>query len=78
MPTKAIGIKELQRDLTKIAREARRGASFIVLKHAVPMFRIEPPALQNKKYSWADIEKLQVHTGQQNLSRDIDKIVYGL
>lgn len=75
---KIIGIKELHHNLAKIAKEAKRGTSFVVLKHTTQMFRIEPPTTQEKKYTWADLEKLQVNTGQKNLSRDIDHIVYGI
>ncbi|MSU74984.1 MAG: hypothetical protein EXS55_00485 [Candidatus Magasanikbacteria bacterium] len=78
MREKTIGLKELHRNLSKIAKEAFRGASFVVLNHTTTMFRIEPPTPPQKKYSWADLKNLQFKGGDKNLSRDIDKIVYGL
>ena len=77
MQTKTIGVKQLHQQLDKITRETRRGTSFVVLKHTIPLFRIEPIA-PTKKHSWADIKKLQFNSGEKNLSKNIDKIVYGL
>ena len=48
MEPQFIGVKQLHRDLPKIAERVRRGQSFIVMKHAKPILRIEP-VRQTKK-----------------------------
>lgn len=78
MPEQTIGVKELHANLPKIARQVQRGVSFVVLKHTTPLFRIEPIKKDTKKtYSLKDFEKLQFHSGEKNLSKKIDAIVYG-
>ncbi len=79
MQTKTIGIKELQQNLAKITKEASRGASFAVFKHTTFLCRIEPPATTpDKKYTLADFKKIQFRSGDKNLSKNIDKILYGV
>lgn len=74
-----IGIKELHKELTRVAAATQKGKSFIVLKHAKPIFRIEPVRQMGKKrYTIADILELQFHSGKKSLSKNIDKIVYGI
>lgn len=79
MEPKIIGVKQLYRELPKIARAAKRGQSFLVVKHATPLFRIEPilPA-RPKKYTLKDFEKIQFRGGDPDLSKNIDKILYGV
>ena len=78
MQTKTIGVKQLHQQLDKITRETRQGTSFVVLKHTTPLFRIEPINPIQKKYTLDDFKKLQFHSGEKNLSKNIDKIVYGI
>ena len=74
-----IGINQLHKELTKVTRATQRGRSFLVMKHAKPMFRIEPAtAPQAKKYRLSDLLALQFHGDDKNLSKNIDKIVYGV
>ncbi len=74
-----IGVKEFHTNLPKIARAVRRGTSYIVMKHARPLFRIEPmqkdPA--HRKYTFEDLMKLRFRNGEKNLSQRVDEIVYG-
>ena len=85
---KIIGVKELRTKLPAIARAVGRGERFLVMRHLTPLFRIEPPALAKishpvekerptlaeafKDLQWSDPK------GDKNLSKNIDKIVYGV
>lgn len=75
-----IGIKQLHKELTKVAHAAQRGKSFLVVRHAKPVFRIEPamPAGKRKKYQLSDLLALRFHSGDKNLSQKVDEIVYGI
>lgn len=43
MPMKnTIGVRELREETAKYAKRVQKGESFIVLKHARPLFRIGP------------------------------------
>lgn len=78
METTTIGIKQLHTKLKTITRAAVLGRSFIVLKNARPVFRIEPVVKQTKKaYTLADIMKIRFRGREKNLSKKIDHIVYG-
>ncbi len=82
MDTQIIGIKQLQSQLKRIADEALLGKSFTVVRNSQPVFKIEPVAkTEQKKYSLKDLSRLQEEigfNGGKNLSKDIDRIVYGL
>lgn len=74
-----IGIKELQHNLARVARQTLAGKSFVVLKHAKPLFRIEPINVPGKKtYTIEDLYDIQFETKDRNLSKKIDRITYGL
>ena len=73
-----IGIKKLHQDLTQISLAASRGESFIVVKHAKPVFRIEPVRQFSKRYTIDDLKKLRFNVKDRNLSKKVDKIVYGI
>ncbi|MDO8626435.1 MAG: hypothetical protein Q7K39_03185 [Candidatus Magasanikbacteria bacterium] len=74
-----IGVKKLYRDLHGIARATARGQSFTVVKYSKPIFRIEPVATPNrKKYTLNDLFAIRFKGGDPNLSKNIDKIVYGV
>ena len=77
MQEATIGVRELYTSIPKIARATSRGASFIVVKHAKPLFRIEPLMTRKKEYTLSDFKKLQFKGGGKHTSRDIDSIVYG-
>ena len=78
IPT-TITVRELHQDLPRIAAKVKRGQRFIVVKHAVPLFSIGPAIepLEKPQYTMADFAKIQFKGGK-NLSRDIDKILYGV
>ena len=74
-----IGVKQLYRELPRIARAAGRGQSFTVVKYAKPIFTIEPLAKKvTKKYTLADVFALRFKGGSPNASKNVDKIVYGV
>ena len=76
-----VGIKELHRDLVKITKKAGRGESFLVMKYSKPVFKIEPAeTASTKKYQLEDLLNLrfQPKTKDKNISKNIDKIVYGI
>lgn len=74
-----IGIKELHGKLGTIAAATRRGKSFLVMRHAEPVFRIEPIQSPNQKtYTLEDIKKISFHGQDEKLSKKVDEIVYHL
>ncbi|MEK7084529.1 MAG: hypothetical protein AAB932_04810 [Patescibacteria group bacterium] len=76
-----IGIKELYQTLPKIAEAARKGRSFLVVKHNKPIFRIEPVETarpKKKKNTMAQFAALQFRGGDPMASKEIDRIVYGV
>jgi len=74
-----IGIKQLQTQLKKLTQQVQAGNSFIVVKNSKPVFRIEPIEGQRvKRYTLADLKKLQFRSGQKNLSKSIDSVIYGV
>ncbi len=76
---KTIGARELQRNLKKIFERADKGESFIVAKNARPVFRIEPmETVKKKKYTKKDLFSIRFRSGDKNLSKNIDKILYGI
>lgn len=78
METQIIGIKQLHKDLSKISKQANKGQSFIVVKNSKPMFRLEPlKSLCKPRYTFKDLEKIKFKSKDRNLSKNIDKILYG-
>ena len=78
MQAKIIGVKELIQNLKKIYKKVDQGDEFIVVKNSKPAFRIVPaikPAIKERKYTLKDFKKLQF-SGIENLSENIDKVVY--
>ena len=82
MESKIIGIKQLQTQLKNIADETLKGKSFTVVRNSQPVSKIEPIVqLQQKKYTLKDLINLQEEVGfkgGKNLSKEIDRIVYGI
>lgn len=73
-----IGIKELQGNLKRVADAAQRGETFTVVRDSKPVFRIEPIAGGKKgKYTLRDLLSIRFNSGEKNLSKRIDKILYG-
>lgn len=80
METTTIGIKQLHTKLKAITRAAILGKSFVVMKNARPVFRIEPitkPSAR-KKYTFADLQKIQFKSNDPDLSKKVDEIAYGI
>ena len=74
-----IGVKQLYKNLGAISRRARKGESFVVMKHTTPLFRVVPyeENVEKNLHTLADLTQLQFRSGEKNLGRKIDKIVYG-
>jgi hypothetical protein len=72
-----IGIKEFHKNFVKIAQKAKKGQSFVVVKHSEPLFKIEPPE-NTKKYNLQDFKKIQFKSKDKDLSKNIDQILYGV
>lgn len=71
-----IGVRELQRNLRKISNKALKGQAFVVVRNAKPLFKITPIAASRPKYTLKDFRRLEFDSGERNLSRRIDEIVY--
>lgn len=77
MDNNIIGIKQLHRELSRVAELARLGQSFLVIKNSRPAFRIEPvDSAPIKKYSLANLKTLQFSAKDKNLSKKMDRIIY--
>jgi len=75
---KIIGVRELVRSTKAVSRETRRGVSFIVMRNTKPLFRIEPIAKQRTgKYTLKDLLSIRFKSGEKDLSKRVDEIVYG-
>ena len=73
-----IGIKELQGNLKRVADAAQRGETFTVVRDSKPVFRIEPiVGRKTGKYTLKDLLSIRFNSGEKNLSKRIDKILYG-
>lgn len=79
MQDQIIGIKQLQTHLKQLTQQVQAGGSFVVVKNSKPVFRIEPiEGQRTMKYTLADLKRIQFRSGQKNLSKSIDRIVYGV
>ena len=74
-----IGVKQLYKNLRGIAKRAKAGESFTVVKHATPLFRIVPHEQSDKErpYTLKDVLTLEFRSGEKDLHRKIDTIAYG-
>lgn len=75
-----IGVKQLYKNLRSIAKRAKAGESFLVVKHTTPLFRIVPSdqEVAKKPYTLKDVLDLRFKSGEKNLSEKVDEIVYGI
>jgi prevent-host-death family protein len=72
-----VGIKQLHAELKDLPERVANGEEFIVVKNSKPVFKIVPLAPQpQRKYTLEDFKALQFKGGK-NLSKNIDKILYG-
>lgn len=78
-----VSIRQLHKNLGRIARRVKKGERVLVLRHSEPMFVLTPYEEKRHlarvpKYGLADLQKLKVKGGDRNISRKIDKIVYDI
>lgn len=79
MNMRIIGMKQLYRELKAISQAALQGHSFLVVRNSKPVFRIEPIRKSgDKRYSFADLKKIQFTSSDKNLSKSVDAITYKL
>ena len=75
-----IGIKELHRNLKRVADAALKGASFTVVRDSRPVFQIEPaPSAALRKGGTIEnfLKRASFRSTSKNLSKKVDSIVYG-
>ncbi len=79
MAHQIIGIKELHKNLKRVADAAVKGASFTVVRDSRPVFNVEPVGTEARPGGSMEeiLERLRFSSGDKNLSKNIDKIVYG-
>jgi len=76
---KIIGIRELTRNTKDVYRDTRRGISFVVMRNTEPLFRIEPIGAHRKgKHTLADLLSIRFRSGDKDLSKKVDTVVYGV
>lgn len=79
MADNIIGIKELHRNLKRVADRALKGERFTVIRGSKPVFRIEPTGLGfdgTKTKTVEDFFALKFHHPDPDLSKKIDQILY--
>lgn len=73
-----IGMRQFLRNMKDIKSSVQSGEEFEVLEHSTPVFRVVPIGVVNdKKYNFADLSKLQFADGAKTLAKDVDLVVYG-
>ncbi|PIR83553.1 hypothetical protein COU18_02615 [Candidatus Kaiserbacteria bacterium CG10_big_fil_rev_8_21_14_0_10_51_14] len=82
MADSIIGIKELHRNLKRVADAAVKGKSFTVVRDSKPVFKIEPIGVsgtKSKRTGTLDdfLERASFHSNDPLLSQHIDEVVYG-
>lgn len=71
-----IGIKELHKNLKRVADATLRGARFTVVRDSKPVFRIEPIDMPGAKIRTIDDFLALKFKGDADLSKRIDEIAY--
>ncbi len=78
LPEKSIPVRALYRELPRIAAAVAKGQRFVVTKYGKLIFMLGPIQTERgARYTLKDFTALQWTGGPQNLSRQIDEIVYG-
>ncbi len=74
-----IGVKQFHKDLKKITEMVQKGHEYVVVKNSKPVFRIVPldENKKAKKSLHEEFKHLHFKTDNPNLSKEIDKILYG-
>ncbi len=72
-----VPINQIYHDLKRITEKVLSGESFLVVKNSKPIFKITPyKRAKMKKYNLSDFKKIRF-SGDKNLSKNIDKVLYG-
>ncbi|OGL66544.1 hypothetical protein A2856_02535 [Candidatus Uhrbacteria bacterium RIFCSPHIGHO2_01_FULL_63_20] len=74
-----INIRTFRETLPAVAEQIARGRSFLVMKHAKPLFRVEPVQRGESAttYTLADLSAARFKGGKR-ASRLVDKDAYGV
>jgi len=73
-----ITAREFTRSVSSFGKLAQNGQSFTVTKNGEEFFTVTPPKIKRKKkYNLDDLLKFTFSGGDPNMSKDIDKILYG-
>ena len=54
-----IGLREFRQNIVKYARKVEAGQSFVVMKHAKPIFKISPPENEERWETVIDFTKIK-------------------
>ena len=76
-----IGVREFRQKLPKVLKAVERGHWFTIVRYSKPVAQFTPVrALAEKRYTLQDLQNLrfQFKTKDKNVSKKIDKIVYGV
>ena len=73
-----ISVRELHKDLPKIACAVKKGSSYIVVKHNTPLFRLTPLLEDHVQplYKKEDFSALMFDHTDPQLSSLMDDIIY--
>ncbi|MBI5794670.1 hypothetical protein HZA87_06380 [Candidatus Uhrbacteria bacterium] len=76
MTESILTIRELHTKLKSITNKVQHGQRFIVFRHKEALFRIEPLAKTwGKKYTLADLDRIQFSDKDKSLSKKIDSVL---
>ena len=78
MQPKIIGVRELRTNLKKIENAVKKGAYFVVTHHKKPIFEIHAPKKKIGKSLLDEFKHIRFSSGDPDLSKKIDEIVYDL
>ena len=76
MADSIIGIKELHKNLKRVADAALKGNSFTVVRDSRPVFRIEPVEIATERSGTIEDFLALKFKGDADLSKKIDEIAY--
>lgn len=73
-----LGVKELHQKMKWISERVLEGQEFLVMKSSKPIFKIVPCEVKKRKgkTTLQDFLKLSSKTGDKNLSKNMDTILY--
>lgn len=74
---KSINIREYLRNYNKYNSFINDGFSFVITNKNKNIALLSPTEDKKEKYSLKELLKLRIKTKENNISQNIDKIVYG-